>query len=128
MSLLVHTFLRGGDGNHELLDDAEDGSDLAGFENWRRTVWGGDGARALGARFFPQLDGGDLTVEPADVPAFLVECDLLRDHLDQVVPHPNPSRPGDSRAQTTEVVAARLANIRRAAERALAVGGGVLIW
>jgi hypothetical protein len=125
VSLLVHTYLRGNDGEHELLDDPPDGSDLAGFESWRQTVWGGTGARALGARFFPQLDDGDLTVEPADVPAFLVECDLLRDHLEQVT----PSTPADvSREQLVEVVAARLANIRRAAERARAVGGGVLIW
>ncbi len=67
MSLLVHTFLRGDGGELELLDDAEDGSDLAGFENWRQTVWGRDGVRALGARFLPQLDGSDLTVEPGDV-------------------------------------------------------------
>jgi hypothetical protein len=128
VSLLVHTFLRGEGGDLQLLDDAPDGSDLAGFETWRQTVWGGNGARALGARFFPQLADGDLTVEPAEVPAFLAECDLLRRHLDQVVSQQNDSELDSSQTPRAGAVAARLANIRRAAERAANVGGGVLVW
>jgi hypothetical protein len=112
----VNVFVVGPDGEPTVLDAPEGQSELAGFERWRTTVWGSPEVRALGARFFPTLDGNDLTVEPADVPAFLEECALLRANLPAIT----PDRWVD--------VDFRLANIEQAGHRAREIGGGVLVW
>jgi hypothetical protein len=86
-----------------VLDAAEPGADLAGFESFRTTVWGSAAMHALSARYFPVLDGADLTVPPDEVPEFLREWFVA-------------------------TISARLANIKAAGEQALAAGGGVVIW
>ncbi|MEU9623510.1 hypothetical protein [Streptomyces sp. NPDC048155] len=77
MTLLVHTFVYDEHGGSRLLDNPEDGSDMAGTEVCRTALWGSDAARALGARFLPEPATGDLYVEPEDVDDFLAECALL---------------------------------------------------
>ncbi|MFF9507397.1 hypothetical protein ACF1BU_13660 [Streptomyces sp. NPDC014724] len=119
MTLLVHTFVLDEQGECHLLDDPEDGSDMAGFENCRTKLWGSEAARALGARFFLELATGDLHVEPADIEAFLAECKLLHRHTAVLASHS---------AYREDYVVARLSNITAAALRARAVGGGVLVW
>lgn len=116
MSLRVDVFVISPTGERKVLDVPEGHSDLAGFERWRTTVWGSPKVRTLGARFFPTLVGNDLTVEPADVPAFLAECALLRANLLAIG------------ADRSEDVGIRLANIEQACHRAQEVGGGVLVW
>ncbi|MFD7491524.1 hypothetical protein ACFV8T_03785 [Streptomyces sp. NPDC059832] len=118
MTLLVHTFVHDGAEKPRLLDDPEDGSDMAGFESSRTKLWGSECARRLGARFFPEPATGDLYVQPEDVEAFLAECELMRGHTTQLGAHSGYGR---------DYVAARLANITRAALRARSVGGGVLV-
>ncbi|MFE7356078.1 hypothetical protein ACFU8Q_23530 [Streptomyces sp. NPDC057543] len=119
MTLSVHTFVYDEQGRSHLLDDPEDGSDMAGTEVCRTTLWGSDAARALGARFFPELATGDLYVEPEDVDDFLAECELL---------HRNAATLAGGSGHRRDYAAARLANITAAALRARAVGGGVLVW
>ncbi|MEV5197656.1 hypothetical protein [Streptomyces sp. NPDC053720] len=119
MTLLVHTFVHDEQGKWQLLDDPDDGSDMAGFESSRTKLWGSEHARAVGARFFPELAADDLHVQPEDVEDFLAECELMRRHTAELGAH---SGYGE------EYVAARLANITRAALRARSVGGGVLVW
>ncbi|WP_030212140.1 hypothetical protein, partial [Streptomyces bikiniensis] len=119
MSLLVHTFVRGADGERVLLEDPPGGRHLAGFESTRARLWGSEAVRALGARFFPRLDGCDLTVERDEIDAFLAECETLRPHLDHL------AEQGGYRA---DHVAERFENIVAAALRARAEGGGVLVW
>ncbi|MFF3951777.1 hypothetical protein ACFYY1_01075 [Streptomyces sp. NPDC001890] len=119
MTLLVHTFVYDGPGKLRLLDDPEDGSDMAGFESSRTRLWGSEHARAVGARFLPRLAADDLYVQPEEVEDFLAECELLRGHTAELGAH---SGYGE------KYVAARLANITRAALRARPVGGGVLVW
>lgn len=80
MTLLVHTFVHDEPGKLRLLDDPEDGGDMAGFESSRTKLWGSEPARALGARFLPRLADDDLYVQPEDVEEFLAECELLRGH------------------------------------------------
>jgi hypothetical protein len=125
VSLSVHVFVLGQDGERMLLDDPARGAELAGFESFRVKVWGSDVVRALGARFFPVLAGDDLTVAPDDVAAFLDECAVLRANLDMIAPRTGPAH---SHEWYLEVVSTRLANIEAAARRALDAGGGVLIW
>ncbi|MFB7209610.1 hypothetical protein [Streptomyces sp. NPDC056255] len=119
MTLLVHTFVYDEPGKLRLLDDPEDGGDMAGFESSRTRLWGSEHARAVGARFFPELAAGNLYVQPEDVGDFLAECELMRGHTAELGAH---SGYGE------DYVAARLANITRAALRARSVGGGVLVW
>lgn len=119
MTLLVHTFVYDEPGKLRLLDDPEDGSDMAGFESSRTRLWGSEPARAIGARFFPELAADDLYVQPEDVEDFLAECELMRGHAAEL---------GAQSGYGEDYVAARLANITRAALRARSVGGGVLVW
>lgn len=125
MSLLVDVFAVGTDGELRILDVPEGASDLAGFERWRTTVWGSDVVGSLGVRFFPQLAGNDLKVEPSEVPAFLQECALLREHLEDIVTrtvHPRTLE------EHRHVLSRRLANIEDAANRAQSTEDGILIW
>lgn len=145
VSLSVDVFVCGPDGDWCVLESAVAGHDLAGFESWRRSVWGSQPVQSLGAQFFPQLARGDLRVEPGEVARFASECALLRDHLELITPKPDPLnqdavsvvivdgaarmiKPADSLAAFRAAVSARLANIERAAARALEIGGGVVIW
>lgn len=84
MSLSVDVFLREPDGQWRILDVPEGRDDSAGFESWRRTVWGSPPVRALGARFLPVPADDDLEVEAEDVAEFLREVALLRAHLDEI--------------------------------------------
>ena len=125
MSLLVDVFVVGDDGEANLLDVPDGCSDMAGFESWRREVWGSAVVRSLGARFFPELAVGDLTVAPDQLSDFLAECALIRSNLEAVVPCCDPAWREDTYIRA---VSARLANIEAAAERAQGCGGGVLVW
>ncbi|MET9919483.1 hypothetical protein ABZZ04_20620 [Streptomyces sp. NPDC006435] len=119
MTLLVHTFVYDEKGDWRLLDDPDDGSDMAGFESSRTKLWGSECARALGARFLPRLAGDAMFVEPEEVEHFLAECALLRG---------NTAALGAHSGYGEDYVVARLGNIERAALRARSVGGGVLVW
>ena len=125
MSLQVDVFVIGDDGEMDLLDVPDGCSDLAGFEDWRKTVWGSAVVRSLGARFFPHLADGDLTVSPDQVADFLAECALIRGNLEAVAPRRDPALRDEGYLRQ---VSARLANIEAAAERARGCGGGVLVW
>ncbi|MGW7709142.1 hypothetical protein [Streptomyces sp. NPDC054771] len=118
MTLLVHTFVHDGPRKLRLLDDPEDGGDMAGFESSRTRLWGSEPARALGARFLPRPADDDLCVQPEDVEEFLAECELLRGHTAEL---------GTRSGYREDYVADRLADITRAALRARSVGGEVLV-
>lgn len=125
MSLLVDVFVTRDDGEMCLLDVPDGCSDMAGFESWRQTVWGSETVRSLGARFFPELADGDLTITPDQVSDFLAECGLIRRNLEAVAPRRVPgTRDEGYKRQVSE----RLANIEGAAQRALRSGGGVIVW
>ncbi|MGW3039268.1 hypothetical protein ACWC9T_04275 [Kitasatospora sp. NPDC001159] len=125
MSLSVDVFTTDESGKYHVLDVPEGSSDLAGFESWRTTVWGSEAARALGARFFPQLAETDLRVAPGDVPEFIEEVQLLRNDAGTIAARSSSTVANGGLAET---IARRLDHILDAAQRALSVGGGVLIW
>jgi hypothetical protein len=125
VSLTVHVVLFDEDRKITLLGPAGPGTDLAGFERFRTTVWGSNAVRALGARYFPVLAGEDLTVLPEQVADFLRECAVVRANLDEIAPNADSHH---SHEWYVETISRRLKNIQAAAERALEVGGGVLIW
>lgn len=125
MSLLVDVFIVGDDGEMCLVDVPDGCSDMAGFESWRRTVWGSSAVGSLGARFFPELAGSDLVVGPDQVSDFLVECALIRCNLEALAPRRDSAARDEGPVRQ---VSERLANIKGAAQRALRLGGGVVIW
>lgn len=125
MSLLVHAYVLDDQGERHLLDPPAPGGDLAGFEQWRTTVWGSAAVRALGARYFPVLDQADLTVAVHEVAEFRDECALLRTHLAAIAPQADRWH---TREWYVDTVSERLAHIEAVAEQAVRVGGGVLIW
>ncbi|MFE2018943.1 hypothetical protein ACFW9O_12995 [Streptomyces sp. NPDC059499] len=119
MTLLVHTYVYDADGTREFLEDPEYADTMAGFESTRGRLWGSEAIRALGARFFPRLDGGDLYVEPVEVDDFLAECEVVRAHVDHLA---------ERSGYDADYITARFDNIVAAAVRAKAEGGGVIVW
>ncbi|WP_030021468.1 hypothetical protein [Streptomyces monomycini] len=131
MSLSVDVFMVGADGKRDVLDVPPGASDLAGFESWRRTVWGSPAVRSLGARFLPRLLDDDCRVQPQEVAEFTEECLLLRDHLETVaraVLEAEGSAPSTTYEALLLGLGQRLDNIIDAARRAREAGGGVIIW
>ncbi|MGC0329273.1 hypothetical protein RKD23_002263 [Streptomyces sp. SAI-170] len=125
MSLLVEVFVREPDGSMRILDVPDDVFQSGGFESWRRTVWGSDLVRSLGARFLPVLAEENLEVEAGQVPEFLREVALLRAHLDSIAQGTEHPRTVEEHRGHIEV---RLRIIEDSAHKALEIGGGVLIW
>ncbi|WP_327175992.1 hypothetical protein OG599_12125 [Streptomyces sp. NBC_01335] len=128
MTLMVSVFvLDDGTGESHVLDTPEDCSDLAGPEVWRTSVWASEAVRALGARFFPELAEGWLVAQPDEVFALLDECALVRENLVSVARRRNNA--GDvPLADAVRSIGDRLTNVEAACHRALAIGGGVLVW
>lgn len=125
MSLAVDVIVVDGDGEMNVLDVPAGCSDLAGPESWRHTVWGSAAVRSLGARFFPVLSSGDLTVARDEVEEFLSECALIRASLESVAPRREADVVDEGYVRQ---VSERLVNIENAAGRALQIGAGVIIW
>ncbi|MGW0291602.1 hypothetical protein [Streptomyces tuirus] len=123
MSLSVDVFLREPDGQWRILDVPEGRDDSAGFESWRRTVWGSEPVRALGARFLPAL-ADDLEIEAEEVAEFLREVALLRDHLEAIAE--NTRRPRGLAEHRAGLV--RRLRKEVAALHARMIDGGLLIW
>ncbi len=119
MSLLVHTFVYDADGGHDFLEDPDGGRSLAGFESTRTRLWGSEAIKALGCRFFPRLNGGDLYVERDEIDDFLAECEAVRPRLDHLA-----GRGG----YDVDYVTRRFDNIVAAALRAKAENGGIVVW
>ncbi|MGW2839853.1 hypothetical protein ACWCWD_18895 [Streptomyces sp. NPDC001493] len=130
MTLMVSVFVLDGAGESRVLDTPEGCSDLAGPEVWRTRVWASEAVRALGARFFPELAEGWLVAQPDEVAELLDECALVRGNLVSVARR----REGEETAGDVPLADAvrgirdRLTNIEDACRRALAIGGGVLVW
>lgn len=118
-------FVRAPDGEMRVLDVPEGVNDSAGFESWRRTVWGSDLVRSLGAGFLPVLLDDWMEVEPGELPELLAEIALLREHLDVIAAGTERPR---SVEEHRDQLANRLRNIEAAVRRAQELEAGVLIW
>ncbi|MEZ4382807.1 MAG: hypothetical protein R3A79_15845 [Nannocystaceae bacterium] len=64
-------------GDYAYLNAVE--NDAAGFESYRRAVWGAEALRRRGLLLLPRLRDGDLFVYPAALDAFAAECAAIRD-------------------------------------------------
>ncbi|MGW2279471.1 hypothetical protein [Streptomyces sp. NPDC001770] len=130
MTLMVSVFVLDDAGESHVLDTPEDCSDLAGPEVWRTSVWASEAVRELGARFFPALAEGWLVAQPEEVAELLDECALLRGSLVSVAGRRAEEETARDvpLADAVRSIGDRLANVEDACRRALAVGGGVLVW
>jgi len=57
---------------------------LAGFENWRSTVWGSAVSRRLGCKLLPLLATQDLHAELDDITLVMEDVARLREHIAEV--------------------------------------------
>lgn len=119
MSLLVNVYTRTPDGKKVVIDPAETGCELAGFESYRQKLYGSQAAQALGLCLLPQLDGGDLYVEGAELEQLRQEAEEALADIERF----------ESETQTTaERLRPRFENIIAATRRAAELGGGIVIW
>ena len=95
----------------------QDGSDLAGMEVWRNTVYGSDAVISRGATFLPQLAVTDLMVDGDDLDSFRSEIEMLIGDLDDLCQ--------DLNHQNSEALGFRLNNILKAIKTAAKEGKAV---
>lgn len=117
VSLTVTVFVTDENGNVLYLDSPP-GSDLAGGERTRQTLWGSAFVRSLGARFLPRLDTTDgfVFVLPDEVPEFLNECAMIWENVPLIATNTDHDE---------DYIRSRLVNIMMAARRAHENAGGV---
>ncbi|QDT88403.1 hypothetical protein Pan161_00190 [Gimesia algae] len=115
MSLLVNVFKRGPD-DEMLFIKVEQHKELAGFENWRETLYGSPQSVLLGLRLLPELNRHDLYCSsPTDLDCLLTECNTLLAHLDRY-------------PQDSESITYRVQNIIDAVILARESEAEVVIW
>lgn len=119
MSLLVNVYTRTPDGEMVFVHPAEHSEELAGFESYRRKLYGSEAARVLGLRLLPKLDGEDLYVEGADLDRLRAEAEMAL---------ANVERFEAETGVTVERLRPRFENIIAATQRAAELDGGVVIW
>jgi hypothetical protein len=88
MSLIVQPYRRADTGAIVDLDisPTPPHNDLAGFENWRTTVWGSGSARALGCVLLPRLAAEpELYVEAGELDELQAEVESIIEHAQSIV-------------------------------------------
>lgn len=111
-----------GDGEEIPLDDAGGNPHLAGFERWRREMWGSAVVRSWGCHILPELAVADVYARGARLEALGREAALLEARLNDLAMAVGVNR---------EVLGYRLGKIRRAVAVALKEPPGsaeVRIW
>ena len=119
MSLLVNVFIRDQEDQVVVLDEASSGSELAGYEVCRRTLYGGKTAQSLGLVLLPTLQEQDLYAEGGAVDLLAQEATIILKHI-ALFAQESGFEPA--------YIQQRIKNIIHATEMAKKVSGGVLIW
>lgn len=119
MSLLVNAYRRNDAGEMVFLDPDDGSKELAGFEVYRKTFYGGEAAQSLGLRLLPSLRETDLYVEGEDLNKLQSEAQLVAQNIQLFV-----AEAGDN----AEGLLPRIRNILDAIDRARKDHGGVVIW
>jgi hypothetical protein len=119
MSLLVNAYQRDNYGKIQILDPIDPSDELAGFESFRTTLYGGQVARSVGLRLLPMLGHQDLYVELGDLPRLRAEIELVMENLEQC---------SKETGVEVKVIQDRLQNVLKAVRRAEELQGGVVIW
>jgi hypothetical protein len=119
MSLLVNVFIRDQEHQVVVLEEESPGSELAGLEVCRRTLYGGKIAQSFGLVLLPTLRGQDLYAEGVAVDLLAQEATLILQHI-ALFAQESGFEPA--------YIQQRIENIIQATEKAKTVSGGVLIW
>jgi len=119
MSLIVLTFsVKPVETDEGLYWPTDSNESLAGFEDWRWTVWGSGAAKQRGAVYLPRLAEQDLFVENAELLPFRAECETLLSDLTAFARDVK---------QSPDAVGERLQNVLKAIDRARLNGHGVYL-
>jgi hypothetical protein len=119
MSLLVNAYLRDKTGKMVFLDPDDGSEELAGFEVYRKTFYGGAAAQSLGLRLLVSLRETDLYAEGEDLRRLQNEAHLVAQNIQLFVTEAGAN---------AESLMSRMRNILSAIGRAQKVNGGVVIW
>ncbi|QEH35592.1 hypothetical protein OJF2_41450 [Aquisphaera giovannonii] len=119
MSLLVNAYVRDPRGEMSFIEPDEPAQELAGFEPYRRSLYGGRAAASLGLRLLPGLVEGDVYAEGEDLARLRFEAEKALLNIDLFE--------AESGAPA-EQLRPRFQNILMAVGRAEQVGGEVVIW
>jgi hypothetical protein len=117
MSLTVHKY-HIVDSNWEDCEEPDYGRTLAGFESWRKDVWGSPAVSALGCTSLPQLRDQDIYCSGEALQQLLHDIERILDHLPTIA---------QATINDAEAISYRARNIRDAALWALENAGGVII-
>ncbi|MEX0702315.1 MAG: hypothetical protein WD069_09490 [Planctomycetales bacterium] len=119
MSLSVHAYTRDAAGNMTFVEPNDKSKDLAGFEVFRTTFYGGNTARSLGLRLLPLLPERDLYVEGEELSNLKEEAILILQNIESFTAEASA---------VSDVLRVRVENILDAIGRAQSVHGCVVIW
>jgi hypothetical protein len=119
MSLSVHAYVRNAQGKMSFIEPDDPSEELAGFEVYRRTLYGSRAAILLGLRLLPRLAEGDIYAVGDDLVILRADAEMALTNLRMFE--------AESGA-TAERLRPRFENILRAIDRAERAGGGVVIW
>jgi hypothetical protein len=119
MSLLVNVYTRDENGKMEFIDPEDSSEELAGFEAFRRTFYGGQTALSMGLQLLPQLAQTDLYCEFAELEQLKEEANMIQKNVGSFT---------REAGKDEECLQFRIKNILAAISRAERVGGGVVIW
>jgi hypothetical protein len=119
VSLLVNAYKRDEAGKIVFLDPDDGSHELAGFESFRHSFYGGQAARALGLRLLSSLATCDLYVEGDELLLLQTEVQCVMEKIDLFTSEANKDH---------ERLDFYIQNILDAIARARNAQGGVVIW
>jgi hypothetical protein len=119
MSLSVNVYKRDETGEMVIIEPGDASQELAGFEVFRTTFYGGKTAKSLGLRLLPTLAERDLYVEWEDLSRLKCEVELVLRNIDLFT---------NEATADSDVLRFRVQNIRDAIERAQEAHASVVIW
>ncbi|MEI8383318.1 MAG: hypothetical protein WCJ09_24585 [Planctomycetota bacterium] len=119
MTLSVHAYRRNEAGEMEFIEPSDGSQDVAGFESFRKTFYGGNMARLFGLRLLPSLAESNVFAEGNDLAALHNEATIIMQNLEQFAP--------EAKADVA-TLRFRVQNILGAVNRAQQAHGGVVIW
>jgi hypothetical protein len=93
--------------------------ELAGFESWRKTVYGSRASQSLGLRILPGLATGDVYTTGSELERLGDEIELTLSNLRLFA---------EESGADAETLRFRLENIKQAVRKAIRIRGGVVIW
>ena len=119
MSLLVHSYILDENGKMVFPDRENASETLAGFEDYRTTLYGGEVAKRLGFKVLPTLASTNIYAKGQEVNQLKAEAEIMMREAAAFAEYVKEDADGIKR---------RANNIRKACIRARKMQGNVVIW